>query len=304
MQAAVDNKTALNIRRVIRNGQFQAYDNAAWDSGIVTSQATYSASNKFVLTNVSNIANIQVGSLLEGSGVGREIYVKAVNVGSQSLTLNQPLYDAEGTQTYTFSRFKYMLDFSGFDQMSLVTFADVDFQCSGRASCVMLPLDGVSLQFRDCHFTRPKNRAITSIGTACKGLLIDRCQFLSDESPIPVQDRVSIGFNANANDVKIRDSRIVHFKHFCILGGSGSTITGNHWFHGDDTPDGVRKRGVVFTSPNVKSLITGNYIDNNFIDWTNEHDESPDFFNQFSFGGLTITGNIFTANDVAPWFRF
>lgn len=104
--------------------------------------------------------------------------------------------------------------------------------------------------------------------------------------------------------MKIGDSRIVHFKHFCILGGSGSTITGNHWFHGDDTPDGVRKRGVVFTSPNVKSLITGNYIDNNFIEWTNEHDESPDFFNQFSFGGLTITGNIFTANDVAPWFRF
>ena len=37
---------------------------------------------------------------------------------------------------------------------------------------------------------------------------------------------------------------------------------------------------------------------------TNEHDAEPDYSNEYSFGGLTITGNIFTANDVASWFRW
>jgi hypothetical protein len=135
-------------------------------------------------------------------------------------------------------------------------------------------------------------------------MLIDRCQFLSNEQALDVEQRRTIGFNANANDVKIRDNRVVMFRHFCVLGGSGSTIVGNHWFHGDSSTDGVRRAGIVIASVNPKTIFTGNYIDNNFIEWTNEHDSSPAFASQFSFGGLTITGNIFTANDVAPWFNW
>ncbi|MGB0799061.1 MAG: glycosyl hydrolase family 28-related protein, partial [Planktomarina sp.] len=297
MQAAVGNKNTFNIRRVIRNGQFQANPSGDWTTTTVVSQATYSPSTPKTMTGVANIANIEVGSLVEGTGVGREVYVNSVNVGNQTLTLSQQLYDAAGTQTFTFKRFKYMLDFSAFQQLSLMQFDDIEFQCSGHCSAMMMPMDGVSIHLRDCFVTRPKNRGITSIATACQGMMFDRCQFLSDESPLKVQDRVSIGFNSNKNDVKIRDCRIVHFKHFGVIGGSGSTITGNHWFHGDNEPSGVRKGGIVFTSPNVKSLITGNYIDNNFIEWTNEHDATPDFYSQFSFGGLTITGNIFTVNN-------
>ena len=42
-------------------------------------------------------------------------------------------------------------------------------------------------------------------------MLIDRCQFLSNESPLRSQDRLSIALNANANDLKIRNNRVVHF---------------------------------------------------------------------------------------------
>jgi hypothetical protein len=79
---------------------------------------------------------------------------------------------------------------------------------------------------------------------------------------------------------------------------------GNHWFRGDSSTDGVRRAGIVIASVNPKTIFTGNYIDNSFIEWTNEHDSSPSFQSQFSFGGLRITGNIFTANDVAPWFNW
>ncbi len=304
MSAAAGGLTTYAIRRVIRNGQFDIKADSNWDTDVVTSTATYSTSNDDTLTSVTNVANIQVGSLVQGAGVGREVYVREVNVGAQTVTLSQPLYGAAGTQTYTFSRFKYVLDFSGFASLQKFVLSDIEFQCSGIASGILLAPEGLIFAVRDCFITKPKDRGITSHGRGCQGMLIDRCQFLSNEQPIRVQDRTTIAMNANANDVKIRDNRVVKFAHFTIMNGTGHLIQGNHWFLGDGETDGIRNGGLVFTTPNLKTTVVGNYIDNNFIEWTNEHDATPDFASQYSFGGLTITGNIFTANDVAPWFNY
>lgn len=304
VQAAVDNKTSYAIRRVIRNGQFEAVDSTNWDSDVVTSQATYATGSPKTLTGVANVAQIKVGSLVSGVGVGREVYVNATNVAAGTVTISQPLYGAVGTQTFTFTRFKYILDFSGFASLSRTALDDIEFQCSGRASGIMLAKDGINFMVRDCFITKPKDRGITSIGDGCQGMMIDRCQFLSNESSLLAQDRTSIGFNVNANDSKVRNNRCVHYAAFGILNGTGHMFVGNHWFHGDGARNGIRQAGLVFTTPNVKSTLTGNYIDNNFVEMTNEHDATPDFQSQYSFGGLTITGNIFTANNVAPWFRW
>jgi hypothetical protein len=59
--------------------------------------------------------------------------------------------------------------------------------------------------------------------------------------------------------------------------------------------------GLVFTTPNVQSTVTGNYIDNNFIEWTNEYSPDPNLGTQYSFGGLTMTGNTCIMDDVAAW---
>ncbi len=304
MQAADPSRSVFATRRVIRNGQFQPVAGPNWDTTTTTSQGTYATSNIRRLSNVTNIANIPVGSLVEGAGVGREVYVTSVNVGAKTLTLSQPLYNAEGTQNFTFKRFKYMLDFSGYADLAQFVLDDIDFQCDGEASGIMLAPQGLIFQLRDSFMTKPKDRGITSIGTGCQGMMIDRCNFTSNEQPLDVSSRTTIAFNANANDVKIRDNRVALFKHFCVLAGSGNLVSGNHWFHGDQTADGVRLGGMIFTLPNSKSIITGNYIDNNSIELTNEHESEPEFGSQYSFGGLTITGNIFTANDVARWFNF
>ncbi|MDP5085980.1 MAG: right-handed parallel beta-helix repeat-containing protein [Yoonia sp.] len=304
MQACDPSRTRFETRRVIRNGQFQPADGSVWNSVVVTSQASYAAANDNHLTNVAGIANITVGSLVQGNGVGREIYVTSVNVAAQTLELSRPLFDAEGTQVFTFTRFKYMLDFSGYEKLSQFILDDIEFQGRGVASGIILAPEGFTFHIRDCFINNPKDRGITSPGRGCQGMMIDRCQLISDEQDVPVAARVSIGFNANANDVKIRDNRTSKFRHFCVLAGSGNLITGNHWFHGDDEVNGVRMGGIVLTLPNPKSIFTGNYCDNNFIEWTNEHDSSPALGTQFSFGGLTITGNMFTTNDVADWFNF
>ncbi|MGO4907278.1 glycosyl hydrolase family 28-related protein [Pseudorhodobacter sp. W20_MBD10_FR17] len=298
--AAVSGLTTLVQRRVLANGMIEAGISTAWDDETATSVATYTpSSNAFRLTAVANVANIIVGSRVTGTGVGREIYVMSKDVGAGTVTLSRPLWGASGTRTYTFTRYKYLLDFSGFAKLGRFEIKDMEFQCNGRSSAIMLPPAGIGNIISDSTFNKPKDRGITSIGEGCQGLHVDQCQFLSNEQPARVQDRTTIAMNINANDPKIRNNRIVRFAHFAILGGSGTILSGNHFFQGDDETAGVRRAGVVFTSTNVKTLVTGNYIDNCYIEWGNEHDSEPEFNSEYSFGGLTITGNIFTSSDTA-----
>ncbi|SEM70011.1 Pectate lyase superfamily protein [Loktanella fryxellensis] len=304
MQACDPLRTTFATRRVIRNGQIEAAAGAGWDTVSVTSQATYSAGNAATLTNVINVANIAVGALVLGAGVGREVYVTSTNVAARTVRLSGALYDAAGTQTFTFRRFKYLLDFSGYASLSQFILADMEFQCAGLASGILLAPDGLTFHLRDSFVNRPKDRGVTSPGTGCQGMMVDRCQFLSNEQSLRVQDRTTTALNSNTNDAKIRDNRIVLFRHFAVLAGGGALITGNHWFHGDTQNDGVRRGGLVFTQPNCRAAVTGNYIDNCFIEWTNESDANPAYVSGLTFGGLTVTGNHFVCIDVSSAFTF
>ncbi|MGH1355233.1 MAG: glycosyl hydrolase family 28-related protein [Thalassovita sp.] len=304
LQAAVPNRTEFATRRQIMNGQFYAESSTAWNTESNTSVATYSTSYSYILTNVTNVANIPVGSLVSGNGVGREVYVTGKNVGLGQIILSKPLYDAVGTQTYTFTRFKYMLDFSGFNKLSKFIMSDIEFQCNGRCSGIIMSPAGLTFTLKDSFMTRPKDRGISSIGEGCQGMLIDRCQFLSDQSGMPAQNRTAVALNANGSDVKLRDNRITQFRHFAVLGGTSSIIIGNHWFQGDNETEGLRTAGLVLTSPHNRATITGNYIDNCSIEWTNEHHSEPDQESEYSFSALNISDNIFQAIDAAPWSRF
>ncbi len=304
MAAAVATLDSFEIRRVIRNGQINAVGGANWTPDVTTRTAAYDPSDAYRLTGVADAGGVPVGSKVDGTGVGREVYVTSVNPGAGTVELSQPLYAAPGSQTYTFTRFKYLLDFSGFTKLSQFVIADVEFRCNGLASGLLLAPAGETMHLTDCAFIKPLHRAITSHGRGCQDLQVDRCQFRSDEQSVPATDRISLALNINANDAKIRDNRFQRFGTTMVLHGNGHLIVGNHWFQGDSVTDGPRVPGLVFTYPNVKSVITGNYIDNCFVEWTNEHDAAPDFSSEFSFGGLTITGNIFTVNDAAPWFSW
>lgn len=81
-------------------------------------------------------------------------------------------------------------------------------------------------------------------------------------------------------------------------------MTGNHFFQGDSVPNGVRTAGLVLTSNNCTSTVSDNYVDNCFIEWTNERDPTPDYTGGFSFSALSINANVFLSGDVAPWFSY
>lgn len=304
MQAAVPDKTSYATRRVIRNGQLEAAASSAWDAVTVTSQASYDPADARKLSNVTNVANVPVGALVSGTGVGREIYVKARDVATQELTLSAPLFDAAGTQNFTFEKFQYLIDFSGFASLSKFVLADIEFQCNGRCSGVNLAPAGLTFHMRDCFVSRPLDWGVTSIGDGCQGMFIDRCQFLSSEDALDVPQRKSIALNANSNDVKLRDNRATKFRHFAVTSGGNSLITGNHFFQGDGVANGVRSAGLILIGSYISGVVTGNYIDNCFVEWTNEHDPTPAFTTGFSFSALNITDNIFLSGEVAPWFSY
>ncbi|MEM6372519.1 MAG: glycosyl hydrolase family 28-related protein [Pseudomonadota bacterium] len=303
MQRAVPNRDQFNTRRIIRNGQIEAVgDN--WDTITVTSQATYNPSDARTLTNVVNAANVPVGSHVEGNGVGREIYVREVNVAAQEITLNAPIFDAAGTQTYTFNRFQYLIDFSSFSKLSKFNMSGIEFQCNNKCSGIMLAPTGPTFELQECFISRPKNRGLTSIGGGCQGILIDRCQFLSAEESATVDQRITIALNINSNDAKVRDCRATQFRHFICMAGQNHLIKGNHFFQGDGIPDGIRTAGIVLQDNFTASVITGNYIDNCFVEWTNERDPTPQFTAGFSFSSLSLTDNVFLASDTADWFSY
>lgn len=305
MAAAVGNKVSYANRRVIRNGQLSCLPSSNWDDEVHSATGTWAVNNPDRLDNVTNAGSIPVGSRVTAAqGVGREIYVRAVNAAQNRVFLSSPLSVPPSSQSYTFTRFKYILDFSGFENLQRFALEGVEFLCAGHASGIMLPRDGLIFHVKDCFFTGPKDRGITSCDSGCAGMLLDRNQFLSNEQVLQVQDRTTIAFNTNSNDVKIRDNRSVKFRHFGVFGGNGNLITGNHWFQGDNEPDGQISAGIVLTNTNVKTTIIGNYVDNSYIEWGNEHDPAPDMSGEYSFGGLTINGNIFTANGVASWSNF
>ncbi|WP_299367683.1 glycosyl hydrolase family 28-related protein [uncultured Tateyamaria sp.] len=303
MQAAVPNRDQFNTRRVIRNGQLEAAEEN-WDDVVATSQATYSASNARRLTNVVNIANIPVGAYVTGNGVGREIYVRSKNVAAGEIELNAPLYDAEGTQNYTFRRFQYLVDLSGFSKLSKFNMSNIEFQCNGKCSGILLAPAGPTFELQECFISRPKDRGITSIGGGCQGLLIDRCQFLSNEESETVDQRSTIALNVNSNDIKLRDCRATQFRHFAVLAGQNHLVMGNHFFQGDGVSGGVRTAGIILQDNFTASVISGNYIDNCFVEWTNERDPTPEFTSGFSFSSFSLTDNVFLCSAVAPWFSY
>lgn len=299
--AALAGISSFGTRRVLSNGLLSAASGSAWDTVTVTAVGTYNTASPKQLSAVTNIAAIPVGARLSGTGVGREVYVAAKNIGAGTLELSQPLWGGNGTRSYTFKRFKYLLDFGGFSDLSRFEISDIEFACGYQASAVNLPYNGSINRFDRCTFMMPLNKAITSFNGGCQGLVVDGCLFNGGGST-PPED--IIAFNINANDSKIRNNRAAYVAHFGVFAGGSHTVIGNHTFSDTKGSATYLRAGLIFTTPNVRSFVSNNYIDHQFIELSNEYDPDPDFGASYTFGGLTITGNLFLYGQTTAAFSF
>lgn len=302
--AALAGLTSFGQRRVLTHGLFEVIPGSAWTTQTVTSVATYNPANPFTLTGVANIAAIPVGARVSGAGVGREIYVAAKNIAAATVTLSDPLWGGAATRSFTFQRYQYMLDFSGFEELSKFEVIDVEFSCGVTASAILLPRTGKLFRLADSVIANAKDRGVTSILGGCQGMVIESCQFNSWEYSLTNQNRTTIGFNVNSNDAKIRNNRAAYFAHFGVMAGGSHIVLGNHLFSEDEEPLGVRRAGLVFAGRNMRGFVVGNYIDNCFIEISNERDPIPDFVSGYTFGGLSITSNLFLCSNTSSAFRF
>lgn len=300
VHAAVGNRDVFANRRVLRNGKILADDQADWSPDVVAATGTYQTGTT-TIASLSTTAGLVPGMLVEGDGVGREVYVVSVDAANASVTLNQQLHSAASAQSFTFTRFKYLLDFLGFDDLKRIVIEGVEFWGRGVASGIMLPPEGIAWHISDCWFLDPGDRAITSIDGADSGLAIDGCEFLSNEGNTQPTQRKTIAITCSGNDAKIRNNRAMHFRHFAVLSSGSVILTGNHFFQDDNQGSTDRTAGIVLAKRNNNTSIVGNYIDNSWIEWTNEHE--PDSSGA-EFGNLAVTGNRCLADQVTADFAF
>lgn len=141
----------VSTPRLIRNGRIIARETGNWPTVTVTSPANYSIGDR-LLTNVRNAESILYGMVVEGVGVGEDVYVKNVDAARREVTLSRPLNGVAPAQVYTFRRFPYALDFNAVTFTSAVELADITFSCSGVAGGVMPPAAGHALKLRGCRF--------------------------------------------------------------------------------------------------------------------------------------------------------
>lgn len=296
VRAAVANRSSFNARRAIRNGKIVADAAGSWPLTTVTASASFASGR--TLTSVQNISSITPGMLVSGAGVGREIYVKEVDEANATVTLSQFLYAAPASQTYTFTKFAYLLDFIGFNNISNFEIDGVELNGASVASGILMPVDGFNWHVHDSWFFSIRDRGITSPGVADFSMAIDQCDFSSAEGGIPASSRTSIAFNSHANDVKMRGNRGSRFKHFAVFGGVNVIFTENHFFQGQ-AGDDSRTAGVVFGRSSTSSIVRDNYIDNCWVEWTNEYTPNDPTFRQ-----LMVDGNLFFSADVAASFNY
>ncbi len=299
----INGATRYTKNRVIQNGTLFASNSDDWSDVSATATANYVYENGTpFLTNVTNISQIEVGSYVEAPGVGREIYVAAKDESNQRLQLNRPLFGVNSSQTYTFTRFKFMLDFSELQNLRNFDFHNLKFDGNGNASMILLPFAGRGNRITHCFFRDPKHRVICSYALGCAGLTVESCDFEGGQFSRKPEERTVIALNTTGADTKIRSNRAYYFKHFAVLARSGHIISNNHIFQGG--PNSLnRVAGIVGTQGLFKSQVVGNYIDNCHIEISNEH-ENEELYGSRSAGGATITGNIFYGFNADENFRF
>ena len=281
--AAAGRKKSSAFQR-ITNGIITA--SADMPNKVVTKQGQFKAQAKTI--TLADTKDIVRGMHIAGPGLARETYVTAVNSATE-ITINTYAISAQRNQQYTFTKFSYILDFSGFDQLSRLNIDHVNFLLKGMASGIMLGTDGIGNHIENNWFVDPKNRGITDFNTGARGISINSNEMTTTAEAYQNPERYPVAITISHNDSKIRSNRIAQFRHSIVIHGGGALIIGNHWWQGaaDTIP---RTAGLIFTGRRVKGLVDGNYIDNCWIELSNESAAA----NTTPIGRISIVGNHFT----------
>lgn len=301
---APESSASGRAARILRNGRLRCLNSPGWATVSFEREATCDPEQPACLTMIETVADIPMGSHVSGEGVGREVYVVAVDRARGCLTLSTPLRAARERGKYTFTRYAYALDLSQLSQRMALDLEEMQIECAGEASGVLLGPDIPAVRISACTIHAPRDRGISAPGAGRDGMAVDRCSFTSAENDKHAAARKSIALGADVNGAEIRNTEFSHFGTAIVLHGRGHRIIGNRIFQGDTVAKGPRLAGLVLTRPDVSTVISGNVISDAFIEWTDENVPDPERAAHPFFGGLTVSANVFDCEDAAPSFSW
>lgn len=299
------------VFKCVHNFQFVADDtDGSWTTAlkraddrlgghtVISTTATLTAHS--VSITVASGAGIEVGMLVQGTGIPRETYVSAVS--GVTITLTQRVYNG-GTGagvTVKFKKLPMLFDFSGFSTLSRFILKDNYFDMASLGGVIQYGEAGIGNGFEQNYIRFPALRCIVDWKLGLSGSHIDGNHFLGPENGVVSASRVAIAMTVTDNDVKIRNNRAFDFLNAVICHGGGLLATGNHFWGGSDGSDTARSAAIVLTACPTKAAITGNYIDNSSIDMSQETSGT----NRTAMGCLALTGNTFTTGVTSQkWLR-
>ncbi|MHC8945934.1 hypothetical protein ACYX78_14805 [Advenella incenata] len=285
--------------KIVRNGWFSALTDVPQTVNFTRSMKTEVGST---LVSISSTAGLMPGMYVSGPAVARETYIVGVELpddGPNTFRINTRAWRSVENVTHRFQEFDYMFDFKNVDNLANFRFHDITFNALGMVSIFRGPKAGSTISFNRCILNQPKMRGITFWTSGGSNLQIDNCQGSSSthERGLPPEERQSIFCTVSTNDCKFRGNYVWEFRHTLVLHGSGNVLTGNHFWQGQQKTAGedpalnTRTASIILTSANNKTNITGNYIDNSWIELANDNTTAQ---NWPLGGGVTITGNQFT----------
>lgn len=238
---------------------------------------------------VASTASLSAGMEVTGTGLSRGTYIKSVD-SLTTVTLNTLAWTVGTAQSYTFTKHQFMLNWRKFQDLARSYLWGNQLNCAGFCGGVQYALDGVSNWMVMNRFTQLKERGFVDYWRGSGGL-----NFAQNDLTFSAATQASAhGVVTTSNDFKFLGNRVTTCKHHQIHHGGGILINGNHWWGGDNA-------GLVMTGREYKSTVIGNYIDNNWIELS---DEAANLAAGEKYIGLiNITGNHFTSNNApaASW---
>lgn len=235
-------------RKTITNGKITAQASPDWTVSKAKAQLQWSATAPSVLQG--DVDQIPLGARVHGLGVQAETYVCATDLARRSIALNRPLDEGGNTRALSFERFKYLIDFSGLDDFTDVDFSRVTLSCDGSASGVMLATKGKGVRFVDCTIQDARDRALTSCGTGCEGLMLDGCD---------ISGSSGLGINAISDNLRIVNTRAAGAHLFAHVTGRHALVTGCHV---TQTGDGLTAQPGIILTQGENGLVSGCHFEN------------------------------------------
>ncbi|MCV3271528.1 right-handed parallel beta-helix repeat-containing protein [Roseobacter sinensis] len=241
-----------HVRKTLCNGQITAAAGPDWIPWERRVRVEWSPDQPRVLSDAAIAGQVPPGAHVAGAGVEPEIYVGATDAKAGLLTLNGDLGGGAGQRDLTLTRFRYLLDFSAMPGLYDLTLSNIELCCEGLASGILLPPRGANLRLQDCTIRDMRDRGLTSCGTGCTGLVLDRSAFVSRRrTALP-----HLGFNAGSSGLRIVNCRSDGPHMLGHFAGAYMLMSGCHLTNttGAEHPGLVLARGSV-------ALLVGNHFE-------------------------------------------